>query len=159
MVATLFRKPGDRVVSDNTGHACGMCHACAKGRFLLCQKRLGLGYTMDGGFTEFVRIPGDILAVHPRAIMRLIRPLGRVVKMAWSRPFEAGLSPLMFKGGEIHGHFGYDALSWEGVMRLADSGAIDYRKFISRTFSLDQWREAFEGVEEKRYVKAVFNAF
>ncbi len=273
-------KPGDRVVSDNTGHVCGRCFACATGRFLLCPERLGLGYGMDGGFAEFVRIPGDVLAIHPKALMRLpdslsfeegailepsansfkalvqegevqagdnvvvfgpgpiglfavafaaaagaarvilvggsrnrldfglrlgatdiveypklatgvveaielligvnhtdviidaagaatvmpdamrlVRPLGRIVKVAWSRAAELDLSLLMFKGAEIRGHFGYDFESWDKVLRLVERKSIDYSAFVSAEFSLDQWREAFQGVEGKKFVKAVFTRF
>jgi threonine dehydrogenase-like Zn-dependent dehydrogenase len=61
-------KPGDRVVSDNTGHVCGVCHSCATGDYLLCPERLGLGYGMDGGFAPFVRIEGDLLRRVPHAL-------------------------------------------------------------------------------------------
>lgn len=273
-------KPGDCVVSDNTGHVCGHCFACASGHFLFCPERLGLGYGMDGGFAEFARIPGDILSIHPKALMRLpdslsfeegailepsansfmatvqegnvqpgdivvvfgpgpiglfavvfaaaagaarvilvggsrnrldfglkigatdvveysklstgvpetmerligvnradlvidaagaasvipdamrlVRPLGRIVKVAWTHATEINLSPLMFKGAQLKGHFGYDFESWEKILRLAEKKTIDYRPFISATFSLDQWREAFEGVEGKKFIKAVFNQF
>lgn len=64
-------KPGDRVVSDNTGYVCGECYACARADFLNCPQRLGLGYGMDGGFTKYVRIDGDILRKHPRCLYRI----------------------------------------------------------------------------------------
>lgn len=64
-------KPGDRVVSDNTGHVCGKCHACTSGLFLNCVERIGIGYGMDGGFAKYVKIPGEILAIHKWALMRI----------------------------------------------------------------------------------------
>jgi threonine dehydrogenase-like Zn-dependent dehydrogenase len=59
---------GDRIVSDNTGYVCGTCQACATGQFLQCEHRLGLGYGMDGGFTDYVRISGDLLRKNPNSL-------------------------------------------------------------------------------------------
>lgn len=64
-------KVGDRVVSDNTGRVCGKCHACTTGQFLNCIERVGIGYGMDGGFAKKVRIPGEVLAIHKWALMRI----------------------------------------------------------------------------------------
>jgi len=66
-------KKGDRVVSENTGDACGKCHACSIGNFLVCpyKKSLGLTVGMDGGFTKYVRIPGKILKIYKNAIFKI----------------------------------------------------------------------------------------
>lgn len=64
-------KIGDRVVSDNTGYACGKCHACMVGNFVSCSERRALGWGMDGGFGKFVRIPGQILGLHKHALMKI----------------------------------------------------------------------------------------
>lgn len=62
---------GDRVVSDNTGHVCGKCHACTSGLFLNCVERVGIGYGMDGGFAKYVRIPGQVLRLHKWALTQI----------------------------------------------------------------------------------------
>lgn len=62
---------GERVVSDNTGHVCGKCHACTSGQFLYCPERIGIGYGMDGGFAKYVKIPGDVLQIHKCALMHI----------------------------------------------------------------------------------------
>ena len=64
-------KPGDRIVSDNTGYVCGTCHSCNIGHFSNCQHRKTLGISMDGGFAEYVRIPGEALLVSPNCVYRL----------------------------------------------------------------------------------------
>lgn len=64
-------KAGDRVVTDNTAGACGVCPACARGHFVNCEHRETLGLGVDGGFTEYVRIPGKILALNPNAMFHL----------------------------------------------------------------------------------------
>ena len=58
-------RPGERVVSENTGYVCGHCAACNRGDYILCEKRLGLGYGMNGGFTDYVLVPGEILKKYP----------------------------------------------------------------------------------------------
>ena len=64
-------KPGDRVVSENTGYVCGQCFSCLTGKYLLCPERLGLGYSMNGGFAEYVYIPEQILQRMPDCLHRL----------------------------------------------------------------------------------------
>lgn len=62
---------GDRVVSDNTGYACGKCYSCSTGFFANCIDRQLIGLHMDGGFAKYVRIPGEVLSVHKWALMKL----------------------------------------------------------------------------------------
>jgi threonine dehydrogenase-like Zn-dependent dehydrogenase len=62
---------GDRVVSENTGHICGKCYACSTSDYLSCPERLGIGYGMDGGFTNFVKIPGEVLQKMPHPLFRI----------------------------------------------------------------------------------------
>lgn len=62
---------GERIVSDNTGYVCGHCFACATGDYLMCPERLGLGYGTDGGFTDYVKLSGDLLARDPNSLFRI----------------------------------------------------------------------------------------
>jgi len=64
-------KVGDRVVSENTGYVCGECYSCATSDYLSCPHRLGIGYGMDGGFTNFVKINGYILKRMPSCLFRI----------------------------------------------------------------------------------------
>lgn len=64
-------KIGDRAVSDNTGHVCGTCYACSKGEYLFCADRKGMGNDMDGGFAEYVKIPGDVLMTFPNCLYKI----------------------------------------------------------------------------------------
>lgn len=64
-------KLGDRVVSDNTGYVCGKCRFCLTGKYVLCEERKGIGYGMDGGFADYVKISGDILKQFPGCLMKL----------------------------------------------------------------------------------------
>lgn len=64
-------KVGQRVVSDNTGYVCGKCPACERGDFLLCSEKVNLGLGMNGGFTKYCKIPGELLKIHKRAIWEI----------------------------------------------------------------------------------------
>jgi threonine dehydrogenase-like Zn-dependent dehydrogenase len=64
-------KVGDRVVSDNTGFACGKCHACSVGNFQLCPEKGTLGIGIDGGFTKYVKIPGQIMQLDKNCLFHI----------------------------------------------------------------------------------------
>lgn len=67
-------KVGQRVVSDNTGHVCGVCPACESGNFLCCESKVNLGLDNNrwgGGFTKYCVIPGEILRIHKHAIWEI----------------------------------------------------------------------------------------
>lgn len=48
-------KEGDRVAVPWLGYACGACEFCASGRETLCPNQQMTGYTVDGGWAEYVR--------------------------------------------------------------------------------------------------------
>lgn len=65
---------GQRVVSDNSGHVCGVCPACDQGDFLCCPEKVNIGLDNNrwgGGFTKYVVIPGEILKIHRHAIWEI----------------------------------------------------------------------------------------
>jgi L-iditol 2-dehydrogenase len=49
--------PGD-AVSICPVIPCGVCYACRRGMDNICMNRSAIGYEFDGGFQEYVRIPG-----------------------------------------------------------------------------------------------------
>ena len=48
------RTKGERVGVPWLGHTCGECRYCMSGRENLCDRPLFTGYTIDGGFAEYV---------------------------------------------------------------------------------------------------------
>jgi len=67
-------KVGQRVVSDNSAHVCGKCPACESGDFLLCPEKVNLGLDNNiwgGGFSKYVKVPGEILRIHKSAIWEI----------------------------------------------------------------------------------------
>lgn len=41
---------------------CGKCHCCLEGRTNICVNRTTIGYEIDGGFAQYVRIPKEAIA-------------------------------------------------------------------------------------------------
>lgn len=66
-----YWKVGDRVVSENTASVCGRCPSCEKGNFVNCPERRTLGCDEDGAFTQYVKIPGELLEVYKNCLFRL----------------------------------------------------------------------------------------
>ena len=67
-------KVGQRVVSDNSAHVCGVCPACEQGDFLCCESKVNLGLdnnTWGGGFSKYCKVPGEILRIHKHAIWEI----------------------------------------------------------------------------------------
>lgn len=65
---------GQRVVSDNSGHVCGVCPACECGDFFCSESKVNLGLdnnTWGGGFSKYCLIPGEILAIHKHALWEI----------------------------------------------------------------------------------------
>jgi propanol-preferring alcohol dehydrogenase len=46
---------GDRVAIPWLGYACGTCDYCVSGWETLCESQLNTGYSIDGGFAEYVK--------------------------------------------------------------------------------------------------------
>ena len=49
---------GDRVAVPWLGYACGTCDYCVSGWETLCHEQRNTGYSVDGGFAEFIRASG-----------------------------------------------------------------------------------------------------
>lgn len=52
-------KEGDIVGVPSLHWACGECEYCKTGWETLCHKQLATGYSVDGGFAEYVVVPAD----------------------------------------------------------------------------------------------------
>lgn len=67
-------KVGQRVVSDNSAHVCGVCPACERGDFLCCPEKVNLGLdnnTWGGGFSKYCLVPGEILQIHRHSLWEI----------------------------------------------------------------------------------------
>ena len=52
---------GDRVAVPWLGYACGSCDHCVSGWETLCTEQRNTGYSVDGGFAEFVKASADFV--------------------------------------------------------------------------------------------------
>jgi L-iditol 2-dehydrogenase len=62
-------KVGERVaVLGSTAITCGKCSYCKSGNYAFCSERLGMGYGVNGGFTEYVCVREDMVYKIPEHI-------------------------------------------------------------------------------------------
>lgn len=58
-------RPGDRVALSWLWWTCGRCRYCLVGRENICENQVNTGYSVDGGYAEFVRAPASHLLKLP----------------------------------------------------------------------------------------------
>jgi propanol-preferring alcohol dehydrogenase len=61
-------KEGDRVAVPWLGWACGYCEYCASGRETLCLNQRNTGYSVNGGYAEFVLADANFVGRVPEGI-------------------------------------------------------------------------------------------
>ena len=59
---------GDRVVSETAQVVCGSCYFCKTGRELMCDKRLSIGYGVDGAMAEYIAVRQEIVHKIPSTL-------------------------------------------------------------------------------------------
>jgi len=59
---------GDRVAIPWLGYACGHCDHCVAGWETLCEAQRNTGYSIDGGFAEYVKADGRFVVKVPAGI-------------------------------------------------------------------------------------------
>jgi L-iditol 2-dehydrogenase len=93
-------KVGDKV-QVYPGIGCGTCEYCRRGRENLCPSIRILGFTLDGGFAQYLALPGE--AVEKGGLNRLDYPLS-MTEAAMAEPLACCLNALekvALKEGEI----------------------------------------------------------
>ena len=74
---------GERVIVS-PGIGCGHCHECLSGRDNYCREYQVIGYNVDGGYTEYVRVPGsNILPIPPGLSFEEAASVPLVFMTAW----------------------------------------------------------------------------
>ncbi|HEY1316146.1 MAG TPA: alcohol dehydrogenase AdhP [Gaiella sp.] len=61
-------RPGDRVAMPWLGYACGTCDYCVSGWETLCLEQKNTGYSIDGGFAEYVKAHGRYVVKVPPGV-------------------------------------------------------------------------------------------
>ena len=85
---------GDRVAMPWLGYACGTCEYCVSGWETLCLEQKNMGYSIDGGFAEYVKAYGRYVVKVPEGVDPMdAAPLTcagvttyKAVKVAGTRP-------------------------------------------------------------------------
>lgn len=159
-------KVGDRVVTDNTAGACGVCPSCAKGHFVNCQSREILGLGVDGGFTKYVRVPGEILALNPNSVFRLpdnVDFIGATVLEPASNSYRVVVQEAQVKPGEtvvVYGP-GPIGLMCVQIAKLAGASKIiligqsigrEVRAEIGKKYGATHWLENDHGEDVKKAI-------
>jgi alcohol dehydrogenase/L-iditol 2-dehydrogenase len=91
-----------------------------------------------------------------RDAMDLVRPAGFITKVGWgAQPMDFSLDPIVQKGVRLQGSFSHNWPTWERVIALLASGALDVAPLVGGVWPLGEWREAFERMESGAIVKAV----
>jgi alcohol dehydrogenase/L-iditol 2-dehydrogenase len=88
--------------------------------------------------------------------MDLVRPAGFITKVGWgAQPVGFSLDPIVQKAVRLQGSFSHNWPTWERVIALLASGALDVGPLVGGVWPLGEWREAFERMESGAIVKAV----
>jgi threonine dehydrogenase-like Zn-dependent dehydrogenase len=99
--------------------------------------------------------------------VRLLKSRGTMVKSGVNAPERWEWSPLYFKEISWVGSNAFGIEEVEGVrlhgiehyLRLVEDGRVDLTGMLTRTFRLDQWREAFTALATQQETGAVKVAF
>lgn len=88
--------------------------------------------------------------------LKLVRPLGSIVKIGWGpQPLNFSLDPLVAKAVTLYGSFSHSWETWERVLGLFATGALDPQSVIGGVYQLTDYVEAFEAMESGRNVKSI----
>ena len=126
--ADKYWKVGDRVISENTASVCGRCPACEKGNFVNCPERETLGCSVDGAFTQYVKIPGSLLSVYKNCLFKLPESIPMDVAPLLEPAANAYMAVIQ-EGGIIAGEnvvvFGAGALGLFSAQMASIAGAAN----------------------------------
>jgi len=113
-----YVKPGDRV-AVYLAVGCGHCSWCRQGAYHLCRKWECLGFTLDGGNAEFLKVPARNCLPIPDS---LSFPAAAVSTDAFGTLYSA-MKKLDVSGGASVAIFGLGPMGSSGVMAAKARGA------------------------------------
>ncbi|WP_224450394.1 zinc-binding dehydrogenase [Haloprofundus salilacus] len=128
---------------------------------------MGATDTVEGELGDYVDELGDglgfdcvidasgVMATFETA-MAAVRPNGHITKVGWGpQDLNATLDPIVGKGVTVQGSFSHNWSVWENVLTMLSTGQIDVEPIIGNVAPLSEWRECFEGMHDREYVKCV----
>jgi L-iditol 2-dehydrogenase len=88
--------------------------------------------------------------------IRIARPGGQVTKVGWSPDkLAVDMNPLVLKNVRIQGSFSHNYPVWERVIHLLDRRLTMPDAIVGMRAPLENWREAFEAMHDRRVIKSV----
>jgi alcohol dehydrogenase/L-iditol 2-dehydrogenase len=88
--------------------------------------------------------------------LELVRPAGWISKVGWGpQPLNGSIDQLVQKNITLQGSFSHTWSTWERVIRLIATGALDVRPITGGAWPLEQWQTAFEKMHSGEIVKAI----
>jgi 2-desacetyl-2-hydroxyethyl bacteriochlorophyllide A dehydrogenase len=112
--------PGDRVCVHYLAH-CGSCEFCVRGLEQFCRTGEMIGKNRDGGYAEFIKIPGRNAFVLPDEISFEI---GAIMMCSSATALHA-LNKARFKAGESIAIFGFGGLGFSALQLARALGCAE----------------------------------
>ncbi|AFZ67526.1 zinc-dependent alcohol dehydrogenase [Deinococcus peraridilitoris] len=136
---TADRTPGERVVVQPI-ISCAQCAECLAGRANLCLQRRGIGWSVDGGYAELVRVPSRNALPLPSEISwhegAMIEPLAVALHAVNLTPLDFGQTVVVLGAGPI-GLLCVLALKLRGAGRVLVSDLSAHRLQLARQLGAD----------------------
>ena len=161
-------KPGDEVMV-HPGVSCGHCEACLSGQDNLCREYDMIGYRRDGGYAEFVAVPGVNVFPKPKNLKwEEAAALPLVTVTAWHMlvtraNVQPGEDVLVHAAGSGVGSIGIQLAKLRGA-RVITTASSDEKLEKARELGADEtinytgadWPKEVRRLTERRGVDVVF---
>lgn len=120
--------------------SCGRCALCRAGRPNVCTNRLGIGWSVDGGYAEFARAPQENAVPLPEAVPwrvgAMVEPLAVALHAVNVTPFALGDTAVVVGAGPI-GLLTLLALKLRGAGPVVVSDLSERRLDLARRLGAD----------------------
>jgi L-iditol 2-dehydrogenase len=130
---------GDRV-AINPLITCGQCEPCRSGLENICERRKGIGWSVDGAYAELVSVPLRNLRRVPNTLdwqrAALIEPLAVAMRAANLTPLELGATVVVLGAGTI-GLLTVLALKRKGAGKVIVTDSQAHRLELAFKFGAD----------------------
>ena len=88
--------------------------------------------------------------------LRITRPDGQISKVGWSPDnITVDMNPLVLRNIRLQGSFSHNFPVWERVIHLLDRRLTRPETIVGMRAPLENWREAFDAMHERRVIKSV----
>lgn len=125
-------------VSGEGHYVCGRCRACLAGKRHLCRNFRGIGYHVDGAFSEYFVMPASNVWVHPDGmdpdVAAIFDPFGNAVHAALQ--FPALAEDVLVTGAGPIGIMAALVAKFQGARNVVITDLSDERLELARSLGL-----------------------